>query len=247
MPDSNDPPDGQQSPEDKINAQINAAVTGHLKRAMAKQAEDFKTLIAEQLKSFKPAPPPPDESESKEKPSKADPALAAMRQQMEAMQASLAEANTKRERAEAKQREDKAFNELKDALKSKIRPEMVDMVAKNFFYADKRVEFDEDGTALFRHRRQQPGLADEDVLMPLSEGVSAFLGSKDAAPFLPAPVPGGGNQQPNRGARMPSPSNQSGVTGANGLPKYDKPATTSEEKIRRALEAENIIKKSQGL
>lgn len=231
----------QPNPEEKLNATINSAVTAQLKRAMSKQAEEFKTLLADSLKAFKPAPPPEDEDTKKQQ-KQADPALAAMRAQVEAMQASLAEANTKRERAEAKQREDKAFGELKDALKNKARPDMVDLLAKNFFYADKRVEFDDEGNPLFRVKRSTPGLADEDVLMPLQEGVNQFLGSKEAAPFLPAPVPGGTTQQ--RGSRMPVQTTH-GSLGPNGMPKYDKPATTDAEKIRRALEKESILMNRQ--
>jgi hypothetical protein len=237
MPGDNDTPD-QQSPEDKLNAQINAAITGHMKRAEKKNSEDMtalKQFFADQLKTLTPATPEKPEKEGKAAP---DPALAAMRAQFEAMQASLAEANAKRERAESKQREDRAYSDLRDSLKAKVRPDLLDVVSQNLFHANKRVEFDADGTALFKVRKAPGhGMPEEDVLMPLADGVANWLSSKEAAVFLPAPGPT--QTQVQRGARMPA-SNQQTV-GNNGLPKYDKPATSDDEKIRRAMEAEQII------
>lgn len=217
----------------KINAAVNAAITSHLKRQKSPSMDDFKALIADQLKSFKPQPSVEDPKEEK----KVDPALTAMRAQVEELQKSYAAERTAREKAESKQREDRAFGDLKDSLKSKVRPEMLDFVAKNLFYADKRVEFDTDGNPLFKVRKApSAGLPEEDMLMPLSDGISNWAQSKEAAIFIPAPT----TQQPQQQqrGRMPTTTPQQMT---NGLPKYDKPANSDEEKVRRAMEREQIL------
>ncbi len=220
------------SPEEKLNSQINSAITGHMKRLeknAAQKEADMKAYFTEQLKGWKPPvseEPPPDKG------NKPDPKVTAMEQRIAQMDAELKESKAAREKAESKQREDRSFGDLREVLKSKVRPDMVDFVAENLFYAKRRVEFDSDGNALFKSKRSDG----EEVLLPLADGVSAWLGSKEAASFLPAPDP----QNNQRGTRMPT------TKQVGGMPKYDTPATTDEEKVKRAMERAEAHRRQQG-
>ncbi len=199
----------------------------------------MKAAFAEQLKAYKP-PTPVVTEDDKDKKVKVDPALAALQAKVEELLGVNVKERAAREAAETKQREDRAYNDLKDFLKSKVRPDMVDIAADYLFHAKRRIEF-EDGTPLMKVRRSPgPGMSEEDVLMPLTDGVASWLGSKEATVFLPAPQPGGNS---NRGSKMPPSTNQ--LFGQNGVPKYDTPAKTDEEKIRRAMERAEFVKKQQ--
>ncbi len=220
------------SPEEKLNSQINSAITGHMKRLeknAAQKEADMKAYFADQLKSWKPTvseEPPPDKA------NKPDPKMTALEQRLAQMDTELKESKAAREKAENKQREDRSFGDLREVLKSKVRPDMVDFVAENLFYAKRRVEFDADGNALFKSKRSDG----EEVLLPLADGVATWLASKEAAGFLPAPDP----QNNQRGTRMPT-TKQTG-----GMPKYDAPATTDEEKVKRAQERAAAYRAQQG-
>jgi hypothetical protein len=128
--------------------------------------------------------------------------------------------------AEKKTREERAYTELRGSLEGKVRPELLDMVAKHLFMVEGRVETDESGTALFKSQRvPYTGAEPEEV----RAGVEDFLKSDAAKAFLPAPGTSSAPQLPKRG---PSPN--------LGGTDFSKPATSDTDKARRSLERERI-------
>jgi hypothetical protein len=194
----------------------NQAVTAQLKRELPKAFEgflpSFTKAIDDKLASFKPTEQPADEKNKG-----ASPELSALQRQI----AELTEANRlSNERAlsvEKKAREDTAFSELKAALGGHIKPEFIDPIAKSLYYADKRVEFSEDGKPLFRAMvPQYTGGPLQEMLLPLKDGIEAYAKSKEAEAYRPAPtaktpnappprIPSsGGTQMQNNGGKVPT-------------------------------------------
>jgi hypothetical protein len=189
--DSQNAPDQSDKSAD-IGNMVNAAVTAHLKRFAEKTLpEILKSQLETALKSVAPAAPPPPapETETTEKASKSkvSPELAAMQQKLDETLKALKDADERRIATEKKAREDRAFSELKSTLAAgQVRPEMLDMVANHLFRFDNKVELQEDGTPLFKTTRNSYGI-EEEVNLPLKDGVEAWLKSESAKAFLPAP------------------------------------------------------------
>lgn len=218
---------------------VNSAVSSHLKRAEAKQTESFKSMLAEFAKTIQPpAPQTPTETDESPKKGKVSPELAAMQAKLDDMARVAKESQDKAAKAEAKQKQDRAQADLRNSLSGKVRPEVLDSLTRMLF-ADGKIELDENGTPFFKTRRAPlPGMPEEDQLLPLADGVEGYLKSNEAVGFLPAP--GGGQSSPPRTAsRFPN-------TPAPGPRKYDAPAKTDEEKVRRAYEQEIALKQRLG-
>lgn len=208
----------------------NDAATAHTKRV----TKDFDAKLAD----FKPVttitePVPDGKSKT------VTPELAAMSAKLEDTLKRFDIADKARILAEEKQRDGQTMAQLKEALKA-VRPDMVDTAAKLLFHVDKRISYDEAGNPLFTVKRAPiPGMAEEDVPLPLAAGVEQWLKTKDASPFVASPAAGGPG---GRGGKSPL-----GVpTGRNalGMPKYDGPATTDDEKVARAAENERALTKA---
>lgn len=164
---------------------INAAVSSHLRRFAEKQ---LPTLLAEAMKPFgeqiaalKSTPATPVEEKTK-----ISPETAALTQQLEELKTRLAQEAEQRVAVEKKAREDRAFSEFKSHLSKSVRPEMLDMVARDMFHNQKLVDVAEDGSVTFRGTRSNYGITEE-VAYPLKDGVENWLKSDGAKPFLPAP------------------------------------------------------------
>ncbi len=207
------PPAGDDDNQPDLNTLVNSAVTAQLKRALSPKAlaAVFAPLMGDVLKplqdeiaALKAAPPPPPNQPPPPDPNKPSPEVTALKQKLQEFEDKFRQANDRAAAAEAKQRNDTAFANLKNHLTAaKVRPEMVDTLAKVLFYADKRVEFDEAGNTLFRVRVSPgKGLPEEEQTMTLEEGVRSYVKSKEAEPFLPAP--GGAPAAPGQ-QRRPSP------------------------------------------
>lgn len=241
MPDDPNPETPKPLTAEDVATIVNSAITAHDKRNEKRRADETAKLIADAVaKAATSAPPAPSPAPGAD-PSKAEtPEMAALRAQIEEMkkdQQKHAEVvKTEREArkaAEDKARDDRSFNDMRTMLGKHVRPDMLDAVAKLHFYADKRVQYDDDGNPLFKVRRSPGGgLPEEDVLMPLADGVSHWVKSKDSAPWMPAPNGEGKN-----------PSGQFPVRGPGRPPvrTYDKPAQTDDEKVRRAMEREQAL------
>lgn len=243
MPNANEPgaqpgqggADGAQ-PEyvtaDQIGNIVNAAVSSHLKRSLAKEiAGALEQQLAPIKQRLAEAPPPPaDDAAAGKGGSKAPtPEMQAMQKQLADMQAAMKAAQDEAASEKKKAREEKAYSALKSELTGKVRPEALDAAADLIFHARKRIAVDDDGNVLFNVRSSLgKGLPEEDRQFPLADGVREFLKTQEAALFVPSPS--GGN-----GAQKRPTQQQPRAPGA--APRYDTPAKSQDEMARRALEA----------
>lgn len=223
--------------EDQIKAigqVVNQAITSHKSRKPEKsladelKGVDWKTTLAPIFETWATenkltGQPPGDQ------PTKPDPKLAALEAKLQALEIKGREDAEKIARAQAEARDKDAFAALRGALGPHVRQDALEIAASHLFTAQKRVTFDENGNPLFTARRASyAGGSEEDVPMPLADGVQHWLKSNEAKFFLPSPsgaAPAGG-----------APSQRRAGLGADGMPVYDKPATTDAEKARRAAE-----------
>jgi len=226
------------TPKFMTSEEVTAMVTGAVERnrkatlgEVSKLFDGFKSglpdLLAPLIKSAVPQPAEPAGGEPKP-----DPRLAVFESKLQETTKLLESERTARIAAEGKARDDKAFNDLRAALGPHVRPEALDQAARLLFFADKRVTFDDDGRPQLTVRRTINGL-DEDAQMPLADGALFWAKSKEGAIFAPAPA--GGAPDPKRG----TPGRQTSTR--NGIPVYDKPATSEEEKLRRSMEREAAL------
>lgn len=209
---------------------VNAAVTAHLKRAnigktISDAIEAAMKPVREQLEK------PAAVAETPKADPKASPEFAAAMRELESVKATLRTESDARGAAEKRQREDRAYQDLRAGLQTAgLKPEMVDVAAKVLFHADSRISFDENGTALFRHTKSTPGYGDEDEFLPLSAGIAAYAKSKDAEPFLPAPTAA-------KSAQIPRGTTRQAPQVISQLP----PAVTDDDKISRAMANEALL------
>lgn len=185
---------------EKFLADFSASFTAKFEELKPKQAEDPKDKPSEQVTQFN--------------------ALQAKYQEL----AQKFEAEQKaRADAERKAREDSAYSTLKQQLiAAKIRPEQVDVLADALFSGrNKRVEFDEAGNPLFKVKvAPAKGLAEEDQLFSLEDGIKHFAKSKEAESWL-LPPSGAGNPttaQPRQVAPV------AGAQSSTGNPEQDRNA-----------------------
>jgi hypothetical protein len=215
-------------PEDLSNI-VNKAVTGQLKRALGKEVgEAVAKAIAEMKAQMVQEPAPQSQPSSKK--DKQDPEVAALQRQIEELNASYKRSEQARLETEKRAREDRAYADLRSMLQKEVKPEFVDVLTRDLMRGQGRVTFDEDGNPLFKIKRSPyQGMPEEEEELPLEAGVQAYLKSKEAEPFLPSP---GTSKTP----QVAKKAGQSGSNTRNGVPFYDKPATSEEEKLRRAAE-----------
>lgn len=215
---------------------VNAAITSHMKRQ-----PDVSKVVAQALDEFKKSLPTALAEETpsgKGGKTESNAQMAALQAKLDEMSKAVTSANDARLAAEKQQRQDRAFSEVKSALAGKVRPEAINDVA-DLLQARGRIELDENGTPFLKVKRAPaPGLQEEDTLMPLTDGIDAYL-KKDGAIFVPAPNGSQPVVQP-RGSRMPTTTIPKGA-----IPKYEGEATTDAEKIQRAMDME-VALRAQG-
>lgn len=223
----------------EIETVIHSAVATHLKTALPKALEGFKSQITEALAPMmgdalktqfaeyaKTVTPQTD-------PNKSDPAkspeLLAVKARLEDME-KTAKANEQRALASEKQRrDDAAMTSVRTAFGSKgIRPELLDALTTSE-WAKGRFKFDEKGAVLMTVRRaQMAGLEARDEDLPLTDAVDHWSRSKEAEAFLPPPKTAQSQQQQRAAGRAAPPRG----------PTYEGPAKTEGEKTRRSMERE---------
>lgn len=233
-PESVDPGGGGNDPpkaltEEDIARIANAAVTSQLKREIPKAFEGLKLgeQIENAIKAAMPAPATPIEPKPAD-PTKS-PEMAALLRQVEELKTSAKTEREARLSAEAKQRDERAQREISAGIDT-TRGEFKDVLGEYLF---RRVSYDEAGNALLN----MTGDPNETPL-PLKDGITNFLKSKAAAPYLPAPAASG-----DAARRAGSPPARAVAPGQsnNGIPVYDKPATDDTERMRRAQERTDAI------
>lgn len=226
---------------------VNSAVSSHLKRGLAPAiGEALKTVNwAETLKldealdakiaKLGEKPAGGTEQGGGTQQPKVDPQVAALTAKVQELTANIQKQQDEVKAANERARNEKAFADLKSALGGQVRPETLDLASRDLFLAQKRITFDEQGNPLFTVKKAPyAGATEEDVPMPLTDGVAHWLKSEEAKVFLPPPsagAQGGGRVPPGPRAQQ-----QQRTGSAGALPTYDKPATTDAEKIRRAEE-----------
>jgi hypothetical protein len=167
---------------------------------------------------------------------KPDPKISSLEGQLAEMKETLRKQSEATQAAENRARDERGFNQLKTALAEHVRPEALEIAARDLFLAQKRVSFDEQGSPLLTVKRAPfAGQAEEDVALPLGDGVAHWLKTSEAKLFLPAP--GGGD--PKLMQRGPRAGHRAGP---DGMPVYEQPATTDAERVRRAQERSEILK-----
>jgi len=239
MPSENESPDTN-TPKyitaEEVAAMVTGAITAHSKKLQKELTASIEGLkldekIANALKAAVPAEAPDGEH----KPRTVDPRLVALEDKAKQLEASLAKSEQARSEAVQRSRDESARSALKAALSAGVAPGATDMAAKLLFDAEKRIGFDEDGTPFFRTRRSPGhGMPEEDMQMPLADGVKHWLQSDDAKIFVPAPAPAPGANRGQAPRQL--------TRGSDGMPRYEQPATTDNEKAHRAIERESALK-----
>lgn len=217
--------------EEQIGNVVNAAVSSHIKRFTEKQLPQMFEAALKPISDKLNAPPPPaPEGEEKKGNNKQDPQIAALQQQLEDFKRQAREAEERRVASERKSREDGAFSALKSALTPHVRPEMLDALAGYMFKVQGAVEVPEDGEPVFKTSRSQFGV-EEEVRLPIKDGIAGWLKTDAAKPWLPAP--GTSNLQPTK-----KPNHQ-----LQRLPEnFNLETASDEQKIRAAAEMEQQIR-----
>lgn len=248
LEESKDPPGGAPGGEPKpftddqlkaLGGIISGALKSEGKRQIATAVTEAITglklgeTIAAEVAKLKPeAPPEPKPNEGKP-----DPKVSALEATVQELKTRLAADADALKKAQEQSRDKDAMAALKTALGPHVRPEALDIAASHLFIAQKRVTYDDQGNPLLSVRKAAfAGGAEEDVPMPLTDGVQHWVKSSEGKFF--APAPGGG--EPSKGGPAP----RRVATGNDGMPRYDQPATTDAEKIRRSEEREAAIRRA---
>lgn len=193
---------------------INAAVTSQLKRvepkhaeavqaavdaALAKQREEQEQQREEQQGKNGNAPNDKGQhGQQHHRDPELEKRLAAQEKQNAALIKQIEEAANKQAAAEKRARDQGAQARLISAL-SKVKPEVKELLATTW-NATGKVTFDADGNPMLRVRKAPAkGLPEEDVELPLEDGVSHWLSTKEAEAYLPPPT------GPNRNGSVQSP------------------------------------------
>lgn len=193
---------------------VNSAVTSQMKRYEARIAAEFEKKLAAVQAAV--APKETDEAPKKGK----SPEFAALEAQLAQMAKRAEEADAKAAAAEKKARDESGFNALKSSLSGKVNPEYLDVLAEHMFHVRKVVDFDENGTPLYKH--------DENTVLPLANGIDQFLKSDAAKPWRPAPTVSKTNPITKQSTAAPPARTSTSGTGTG----------SDEDKIKRALARE---------
>lgn len=199
-----------------VAAIVNAAVTSHLKRFTEKQLPSLFESALKPLHEKLQAPQAPAKEDSKKSPE-----YAALEQKLAELQRQNAEAASRVAAAEKKQREDRAFGELKSTLQGKVNPDFLDVVSSHLFQVQRVVDFEEDGTPVFAMKRKT-AYGDEDLRLPIRDGVEQWLKSDAAKPFIPAPGTSSATPKPK-------------AASASHNTAFDPETATPEERIQHAM------------
>ena len=209
------------------NERMKKSLTAEIEKAVGGVSETVGETIKKHLEGLKTEPPKPDDQ-----PGKPSPEVQALTQKLSEMENSIKERDKALQEAKTQGQRDTARNSLRDALAPHVRPDAVDMVTQLLFDAQGVVQVQDDGNPVFKIRQSpMAGLPEEDMELPIKDGVANWLKTDNAKLFLPAPNTGSPEGTP-RGAQR-----SRGVKlGNDGMPSYEGPATSDEERVRRADE-----------
>lgn len=213
----------------ELSQLVNSAVTAQLKRAFTKELAPAIQAAMAPLKQELDALKQKDGDAAQAQPNgKKNPEMLALEQRLEQMQAALQKAEDEKTAERKAAREDRAFSELVSSLTGKVRPGTETMVAK-LLKADGKLIVDEEAGAVLRVRGSRvKGMPEEDLDLPIVDGVAHYLKTKDAQIFLPSPSNGGAGSE---GRVSPTARRAPGEK----PPTFDKPPATDEEAAARTL------------
>lgn len=221
---------------DAMRAEIGALISGAFKsegkRQIASAVKDaleglkLGDTIAAEVAKLKPEEKP----EPKPGEKKPDPEVSALKAKLEELTRAHAQQTEAARVANENARNEKAMASLRAELGPHVRPDALELAARDLFTGQKRVTFDEQGNPLLTVRKSSLLGGEEDVPLPLKDGVAHWL--KTEGKFF-APAPNGGGSDPKGGR---GPQRGAAPLGRDGLPNYEQPATTDAEKLRRAEE-----------
>ena len=166
---------------EELNRAITARFTGFQSKIEKTLAESHTGLAGKIDELLKAKTPTTDEP--KDKPSEQVTQFNALQAKYQGLAQKFEAEQKARADAERRAREDSAYSSLKQQLiASKVRPELVDTLADSMFSGrNKRVEFDDNGNPLFKVKVEPvKGMAEEEQLFSLEEGIKAFYKSKEA-------------------------------------------------------------------
>lgn len=155
----------EQEKDNDFDKKLNAAITGHMKRFKNEFASELGSL-KDMLGQFKPQP---SQNSQSQEPSETE----LLKKELEKIQK-----EREQERFESWQKD--TFSTLRSSLGDKVKPDAVDTVIKLF--KNDYLEFKGQG----KYRKVAFKMGDE-TFDSLDEGISAWLESKEAAFFRPAP------------------------------------------------------------
>ena len=218
---------GEDETEAKINAIVNRAITGHMKRF----STSFEKSIGEKLAALagSQGAKPKTEGGAEQQPGEnnADPKYRALQDELARLKTQADEDRNERQRVEKKAKRQEARQSLRNELeRGGVRPEMLDIAVGHLAKATKSLKIDpETGKPVLKvaRVRVKNGSVEEQLFDDLSAGVRDFLKSDQAKVFLPAPNAKNAHGQ---GTSM---------TSGKGGQRYDKPAASDEEAVNRTL------------
>jgi len=204
-----------------LNTTLNQAVTSHLKRLEGKLATDTQAAVnaevekirVEMEKNSGGSPPPAGQQQPPAGQNhgglglspEAEKRMKMLEEQNTKLAKELETGNAQRAAAEKRAREQAANSRILSALDAgKVKPEVRELLATTW-QANGRVTYDADGNPLLKIRKAQyAGGLEEDVDVPLEDGLKHWLGTKDAEPYLPPPS-NHRHPAPAPGGRVPAP------------------------------------------
>lgn len=200
-----------------FGAIANAAAASHIKRFEKQLPTFLESALKPYLDKLTAAAPAKEIPEAKKSPE-----YAALEQKLAELEKRNTESSARAQAAERKQREDRAYGELRNNLQGKVNPDFLDMVSSHLFQVQRAIDFEEDGTPVFATTRKTL-YGDEDLRLPIKEGVDQWLRSDAAKPFIPAPGSSGASGKPK------------GSSGVQLNSQFDPDKASAEEKIMHAM------------
>lgn len=189
--------------QEQLSQVVNQAVSSHMKRLDTKIGATMKDAVAEALKDMVQKAKDDDDPPGADPPAgggkgaddKPNPAMTALKRQVETLTTKLQKAEDDRA-GEAKQRQ-------RDGLKSAVLKQLGESGlsgqhlrgAQAILYQDDRVRIGDDGAHLFRNAEGED--------LPLVEGVKEWIGSDDAKLFLPPKDVRGSGDRGSDNAALP--------------------------------------------
>lgn len=225
----------------EIGNMVNGAISAKLKKelgpsiAEALKTVSWKDIVAPIVTELVPKPAE-TQATGQLLEAKPDPRLSALEGKYTELEKTYQAEKAARVEAESRSRDSAAFAALKTALTDHVRPDMLEIAARDLFLSQKRVTFDENGRPLLTVKKAPfQGGEEEEVQLTLQDG-AAHWAKTEGKVFAPPPQ--------GAGVRGAGPGPRHVNTGRDGLPVYDAPANSDSEKLRRASEqAEALARK----